>query len=202
MLLNLLLSPIASIINHGIDDHEHAQDLCDGLDGKSLRVVARSIPSPILILATDGMIELSTDTQHQADAEITGTIIELNRLIFDNQQTPISESRIEANGDLDIAERFRELLLCARPDLEKTLTDWFGKSLSAQLSSFSRETRDWAADVSESLTERATDYLHKDSGQLATRSEVALYFTAVDELADTTARLEKRLKNLIGEQST
>jgi ubiquinone biosynthesis protein UbiJ len=202
LFLDLLLSPIASIINHGIDDHDDAQDLCDGLDGKSLLIVVRSIPKPILIFATDGMIELSTGALHPVDAEITGTIIELNRLLFIDRHTPIRESRVEVVGDLDIADRFRELLLCARPDLEETLANWFGKSLTAQMTSFSRETRDWAADISEHLPERVVDYLQDDNRQLPTRSEITQHFAAVDELADTTVQLEKRFDKLTGKQCT
>ena len=87
MLFESLLSPVASAINRGIDDNDEAQNLCDALEGRSLRIAAKPLPFSVLISATDGMVELSSDTQQPADAEITGTLIELNRLMFiDNQE--------------------------------------------------------------------------------------------------------------------
>jgi len=202
LLFDLLLSPVASIINRGIDDHDDAQNLCDALDGRSLRIVAKPLPKPILISAADGMIDVASDMQRQADAEITGTIIELNRLMFIDSHAPIREGHVEVVGDVEIADRFRELLLCARPDLEEKLTDWFGESLASQLSSFTRDTRDWAADLAEDLTDRATDYLHEDAGQLPARNEINAHFDAVDEFANDTERLEVRLSRLTEKQST
>ena len=59
MLFDLLLSPVASIINRGIDDNDDAQILCDALGGRSLRIVAKPLPNPILISAADGMVDVT-----------------------------------------------------------------------------------------------------------------------------------------------
>jgi len=202
LLFELLLSPAASMINRGIDDNDHAQDLCDALDGRSLRIIARPLPLPILLSANDGVLDVSADTQRQADVEISGTVIELNRLMFIDKQAPIREGHVEVIGDTDIAERFRELLLCARPDLEDLLCDWFGDSLASQLSSFARETRDWAADIAGNMAERTTDHLQEESGQLPTHNEIKSHFDAVDKLVNDVERLDARLGRLTEKQST
>ncbi len=202
MLFELLLSPAASIVNRGIDDNENAQDLCDALDGRSLRIVARPLPLPILISANDGMVDVSADSQRQADAEISGTVIELNRLMFIDRHAPIREGHVEVIGDTDIADRFRELLLCARPDLEEVLAEWFGDSLASQLSSFAHETRDWATDITEGIAERTSDHLHEESGQLPTRNEIKTHFDAVDQFVNAVERLDARLGRLTEKQST
>lgn len=205
MLFDLLLNPAASIINRGIDDHDDAQKLCVALDGRSLRIVVNPLPEPILLSVTDGVVGVSSDRQRQADAEITGTIIELNRLMFIDSHAPIREGHVEVVGDVDIADRFRELLLCARPDLEDLLTDWladwFGESMASQLSGFARDTRDWAADTAEDLAERTADYLHEDSGQLPAHNEINKHFVAVDEFVNAVERLEARLGRLTEEPS-
>jgi len=202
LLFESLLSPVASAINHGIDDNDEAQTLCDALEGRSLRIVAKPLPSSILITAADGMVHLSSDTQQPADAEITGTLIELNRLMFIDNQAPIREGHVEVIGDVDIADRFRDLLLCARPDMEEKLADWFGESMATQVASFARDTRDWLADVTEDLSERVGDYLHEDSAQLPEQNEINEHFNAVDKLVDDVERLEARISRLAEKQST
>lgn len=202
MLFDLLLSPVASIINRGIDDNDQAQDLCDALDGRSLRIVAKPLPDPILISSADGKVDISSDAQRQADAEITGTLIELNRLMFIDSRAPLREGHVEIIGDVDIADRFRELMLCAQPDLEVKLADWFGASMASRLASFARDTRDRMADVAEDLTERAADYLHEDTRQLPERHEIDTHFAAVDEFVNSIERLEARIDRLMEKQST
>jgi len=196
LLINSLLNPVASIINLGIDANPEAQDLCDALDGRSLRLVIKPLPDPILIASSDGALEASTDAERQADAEITGTLIELNRLMFIDSQAPLREGHVEIIGDVEIADRFRELLLCARPDLEEKLADWFGVSMATQLSSFVRETREWVTDITEDLTDHVTDYLHDKAGRLPTRQEVGTQFAAVDEFVNAVERLEARINRL------
>ncbi len=190
------------MINHGIDDNEEAQNLCDELDGKSLRITAKPLSKPILISAADGVIDMSSDLQRQADAEINGTLIELNRLMFIDSHAPIREGHVEVTGDVDIADRFRELLLCARPDLEEKLADWFGESMATRLSNIARDARDRATDAAEDLTERTADYLHAESRQLPLRTEINTHFKAVDELVNDTERLEARLNRLTEKSST
>jgi len=196
LLFDMLLSAAASIVNRGIDDDDEAQNLSDALDGRSLRITARPVPQPVLIAITDGLFELSTDTQRAADAEIAGTLIELNRLMFIDNQAPIREGHVQVTGDVDIADQFRELLLCARPDLEEKLAEWFGKSAATRVASVVRDTRDWATGVAEDATDRAADFLHEDSVQLPTHREINAHFDAVDDLVNAVERVEARLSRL------
>lgn len=202
MLFESLLSPAAAAINRGIDENDDAQNLCDALEGRSLRIVAKPMPLSIILSAADGMIELSSDKTRQADAEITGSVIELNRLMFIDSQAPIREGHVEVTGDIDVADRFRDLLLCARPDLEEQLADWLGDSMAAQVTSFVRETRDWVTDVAEDLAERMGDTLHEDTRQLPEQNEINQHFNAVDELVNDIERLEARVIRLAEKPST
>ena len=196
MLIEPLLNSVATIINLGIDANPKAQDLCDALDGRSLRLTIKPLSEPILMTSVDGAVEASTDAERPADAEITGTLIELNRLMFIDSQAPLREGHVEIIGDVEIADRFRELLLSARPDLEEKLADWFGASLATQLSSFVRETREWISYITEDLTDQASDYLHDKAGRLPTRREVDSQFTAVDEFVNAVERVEARINRL------
>jgi ubiquinone biosynthesis protein UbiJ len=201
LLFDLLLNPIASIINRGIDGNDQAQNLCDALDGRSLRIAAKPWPDQILISAVDGLVDISSDDQQQADAEISGTLIELNRLMFIDNRAPLREGHVEITGDVDIADRFRELLLCARPDLEEELADWFGASMAARFTNFVRDTRDRMADVAEDLTERAADHLHENTQQLPVPAEINTHFGSVDEFVNSVERLEARIERLLEKQS-
>lgn len=196
--LDTLLHPMAAIINRGIDDNDRAQDLCDALDGRAMRIVARPLPDAVVIAAVDGLIDISCDTRRDVDVEITGTVLELNRLMFIDNRAPIREGRVEITGDVEIADRFREMLLCARPDLKDTLAEWFGEPAAADWSSLVRGTLDRFAGLAEEITERAAGRLHKDTGPLPTRSAVETHFRAVDNLVDDVERLAARIDRLAG----
>jgi len=142
------------------------------------------------------MIDLVVDDGRQADAEISGTLIELNRLMFIDRHAPLREGHVEISGDIDIADRFRELLMCARPDLETSLADWFDPSTASSIASFARETRDWITDIAEDLADRTAVYLHEDSRQLPESGEIETHFASVDAFVDDVERLEARINRL------
>jgi ubiquinone biosynthesis protein UbiJ len=196
LLIDPLLNSVASIINLGIDANPKAQDLCDALDGRSLRLVIKPLTGPILIASVDGALEAATDLERHADTEITGTRSELNRLMFIDSQAPLREGHVEIIGDVEVADRFRELLLCARPDLEEKLADWLGAPMATQISNFVRETREWVTDITEDLTDHVADYLHDKAGRLPTHQEVGKQFAAVDEFVNAVERLEARINRL------
>ena len=202
MLIEPLLNPLASLVNLGIDAKPEAQALCDRLDGRSLRLAITPLPEPILIAAADGTLEASTDAEREVDTEITGSLIELNRLMFIDNQAPLREGRVEIIGDAEIADRFRELLLLARPDLEDKLTEWFGTQAAESLTSFARETREWLSDIAGDLTDHVSDFLHDRAGRLPTQREADAQFAAVDDFVNAVERLDARIQLLEGETET
>jgi ubiquinone biosynthesis protein UbiJ len=210
LLSNSLMAQLATLLNRGIEHDSEARRLCAELAGRSLKVQVTGLPTgsySIWLVAGQGQVQLTTAamndaqapaeaTSRVAEATIIGSPIELNRLMFIDSQSPIREGHVVLEGDTDIAEKFRELLLRARPDWEAQIADRLGEPAAFQVASFVRDFRDWLFDSVDEFTERTTEYLQDDSQRVPAPDQAEEFYLEVDNLANDIERLEARIGRL------
>jgi ubiquinone biosynthesis protein UbiJ len=195
-----LIEPVEKLLNRGIDQSSHAAALCSDLIGRSMVVCVDTqllkVPLTARVAIDDGRLEISGDIDGRADVELSGTLIELSRLMFTDSDIPLRDGHVRIHGDAEIAEKFRTLLLMARPDLEAELSELVGDELGPRIVSTFRKFRRFAIDSAEDISEHVADYLQEDAKQLPTRLEADTFFDAVDELSNDLARIEARLSKV------
>lgn len=131
-----------------------------------------------------------------ADAVIGGTPLELRRLIFTDRNESIRAGRVAFEGDIEIAEKFRELMLTARPDLEGRLAAWVGEPAAFQLINLFQDVRDWALDTTDEFVARTSEYLQDNARHVPTPEEATEFCAAVDDLTNDVDRLEARISRI------
>jgi len=197
-----LLQPVAGLINRGIDMDEQVQDRCDALEGRSMRIHARPLNTAVTLMVRDGVIEFETDPTTDVDVEIYGSVIELNRLMFIDNEAPIREGHVELSGNVELADEFRQLLIAAAPDLEEELAEWFGDSAAGQISGLIHSARTFLHDFMEDTGERLAERLRDNTGPLPENSDIQAHMSAVDDLVNDVDRLEARIQRLKEHTST
>lgn len=150
------------------------------------------IPLNLRTTASDGRIYISAGADNGVDVKITGTLLELNRMMFLDSRIPLREGRIQIHGDADIAEQFRMLFLLARPDLEEDLAELVGDEAAPQITRAFRNIRNFAADTLEDVAEQVSGYLKENGNHLPTLTESETFLSGVDELSNDFARVEAR----------
>jgi len=200
VILNTLLPPAVEMLNRGIRERPDAAGLCEQLAGRSLVTRIEGLPRGPLAIhlsASAAAIDIVTapDTG-EADAVIAGTPLELRRLMFVDRDAPIRAGRVRFDGDIEVAEKFRTLLMAAMPDLESRLAEWVGEPAAFQLTNLVHDLRDWMRDSAEDLAERTSEYLQDDARRVPPHEEVNEFCAAVDDLANDVDRLEARLARL------
>ena len=188
------------MLNRGIRERADAAGLCEQLVDRSLVTRVEGLPSGSLAIrlsasATAIDIVIAPDSEG-ADAVIAGTPLELRRLMFVDRDAPIRAGRVQFDGDIEVAEKFRALLMAAMPDLESRLAEWFGEPAAFQLTNLLHDFRDWVRDSAEDLAERTSEYLQEDVRRVPPHEEVNEFCAAVDVLANDVDRLEARLARL------
>ena len=200
MIANIFLPPVAALLNRGIHSRRDAAELCEELVGRTLVTRIEGLPTgpwAIRVAASyDGVAVTSANDEaiNMADAVITGTPLELRHLMFTDGEVSIRSGRVSIEGDVEIAEKFQELLRVARPDLEERLAAWFGEPAAFQLTNLAHDLRDWALDSTDELALRTGDYLQDDARHVATREEVNEFCAAVDDVTNDVDRLEARIE--------
>ena len=178
--------------------------MCEGLSGRSLVTRIEGLPSgswAMRIKASADCIEIvpeGSDSDEPCDASISGTPLELRRLMFSDRDAPIRSGRVSFTGDIEIAEGFRGLIVAARPDLERRLAAWIGEPAAFQLSNLVRDVRDWALDSADEFVYRTSEYLQDDARHVPTHQDMNEFCAGVDDLANDVDRLEVRVRRLAG----
>ncbi len=188
------------MLNRGIRERADAAGLCEQLAGRSLVTRIESLPSGSLAIrlsASVNVIDIVVAPDSEGvDAVIAGTPLELRRLMFVDRDAPIRAGRVRFDGDIEVAEKFRALLMAAMPDLESRLAEWVGGPAAFQLTNLMHDFRDWVRDSAEDLAERTSEYLQEDVRRVPPHEEVDEFCTAVDDLANDVDRLEARMVRL------
>lgn len=202
MILNAFLPPAAALLNRGLRSRRKAAEMCAELSGRSLVTRVEGLPSgswAMRIQVSAESIEIipeDPDSDEPADAAIAGTPRELRRLMFSDRDAPIRSGRVSFAGDIEIAERFRGLIVAVRPGLERRLAAWVGEPAAFQLTNLVRDARDWALDSADELVYRTGEYLQDEARHVPTYQEMNEFCAGVDELANDVDRLEARVRRL------
>ncbi len=89
----------------------------------------------------------------------------------------------QIRGDAEIANRYRELFLLARPDPEEELSRWIGDLPARRLSQFAARALDAARRVRRTAGENIAEYLQEESRDLVNKTELEEFLRGVDESA-------------------
>jgi ubiquinone biosynthesis protein UbiJ len=193
----LVFRPIESLINHSIDSSPEAQLSAAALDGQSLDVRVEGTPIALRLVVVGGVVQLSeAGADEVTTAGLSGPPLTMLRLLTGDPQALIRAGDIRITGSTDAAERFRELLYHAKPDIEAGLAAVFGQSAAHQLGSFARGLGDFGMRAGEKLAQRMSEHFTVEKRSLLTQAELSGFLDAVDTLAIDVERAAARVERI------
>ena len=204
------LASAEALLNRCIGDSAQTMALARTLEGTSLQVEVTAIAriragvsgGRLVLLAGDetAAAVAAAAGAAAADATISGSLPALLQLfkggtIRDLQGTT-GGRRAQIRGDAEIASRYRELFLLARPDPEEELSRWIGDIPARRLSQFAGRALAAARRVRRTAGENIAEYLQEESRDLVNKTELEEFLHGVDAVRDIAERIEERLKRL------
>ena len=205
--------PLESLINRGIAASPEARAVAAELDGMSLDIHVDGTPIALRMVVVAGVVQLSPpdtgrdtgrDTGQdgsqaagsQTTVSLSGPPITMMRLMAGDPQALIRGGDIRITGPADTADRFRELLQLAKPDIETELGRILGQSAAHQLGSFMRGLGDFSLRAGERFAQRVSEHLTVEKRSLLTQVELDGFLKAVDTLANDVERAAARVARL------
>ena len=131
-----------------------------------------------------------------ADAAISGSLPALLQLLKGGANREPGKPAAQIRGDAEIANRYRELFVLARPDPEEELSRWIGDFPARRLSQLAERAIDLARHVRRTAGENIAEYLQEEGRDLVNKTELEEFLRGVDELRETADRIEARLGRL------
>jgi ubiquinone biosynthesis accessory factor UbiJ len=203
----MLTATLENVLNRGLPRSPRAQRLCAELAGRRVAIViglptdsaaAAPLRQPAVLVESTGMslklISPTTQTPAApADATVTGGPFSLLALSGPAPEAVLQRGDVRIDGDAELAEKFRELALLLRPDLEEELSLVLGDVPAHQMGRFVRTALGWTRKAAATTVRNVAEYLGHEQRDLIPRSEAEQFLRGVDTLREDVDRLAARI---------
>ena len=201
----MLTSTLENVLNRGLPRSPRAQQLCAELAGRRVGICVAALPSVyVLVESTGTSLKLSRVTAGTpVDAPlpdappdvmiVTGGPLSLLALSGPAPEAVLQRGDVRIDGDAELAQKFRELALLLRPDLEEELSLVLGDVPAHQLGRFARAAFGWTRKAAATTVRNVAEYLGHERQDLVPRNEAEQFLQGVDTLREDVDRLEARI---------
>jgi ubiquinone biosynthesis accessory factor UbiJ len=202
------LAAVEALLNRSMASSMQAAAIARRLNGTSLQI---DVGSRLRIRAamSDGRLALMAGGDASADASVAGSPWSLLALLGSRPLgagargthgagAMIGGDRgaVQIRGDAEIANRYRELIAVARPDLEEELSRLIGDMPARRVSQAAHAALSWARHAGRTAGENLAEYLQEESRDVVSKPELEEFLLGVDQLRETADRIEARLGEL------
>ena len=190
----MLTATLENVLNRGLPRSPRAQQLCAELSGRTVAVEVREITR--LLLESTGSSLRITRGDAGADAEIVGGPFGLLALGGASPEAVLQRGDVEIRGDAELAQKFRELVLLLRPDLEEELSLVVSDIPAHQVGRLARMAFGWTHKAATTTVRNIAEYLGHERQDLVPRGEGEQFLRGVDSLREDVDRLDARITRL------
>ena len=183
---------IENLLNRGLPRSPRARELCRELAGRRIGVEVRGF-SRFTIESTGETLKLARDPEAAADAEMSGGALSLMALAGPAPEAVLQRGDVQISGDAELAQRFRELAMLLKPDIEEELSVLIGDVPAHQLGRLARAAAGWGKRAASTTVRNAAEYLAHERRDLVPRAEGDQFLKGVDALREDLDRLEARI---------
>jgi len=197
--LEVMLRPVADILNRNIAETTPARALASDLNGATIAICARDTSLNMYFIFDEEGVALSTEYVDEPDVVITASLITLTRMLGSADEAAIRDGDVDLTGDAMTAQRFQKLLDYAKPDVEEELSRIIGDVAAHRLAEFTRGVGNWARQARSTMGENVREYLQEESRDLPTRYKFDRFTRRLGILRDDVDRVAARLRRLENE---
>jgi ubiquinone biosynthesis accessory factor UbiJ len=192
----MLTQAIENLLNRNLPRSPRAQELCETLQGKAVRVEAQGLGWRLDCesLGTSLKLTRAGRSEHTPDAEISGSLIALAALAGPHPEEVIQRGDVSIHGDVELAQKFRELAMLLRPDVEEELSRLVGDTPAHQALRFAKAVTGFGRRAVNTGVRNVAEYLAHERGDLVPRAEAEDFYRGVERLREDLDRLDARAR--------
>jgi ubiquinone biosynthesis protein UbiJ len=182
-------------LNRLVGESSAAQDLLQRLSGTSFAVHVEGLGVTAVLHAEGERLRVGTSAEG-ATATLRATPLDLLKLARAGGVSDVKRTQANFSGDLQVAERYSQLLKLARPDIEDEVAKWLGDVPAHALGEFARGAGAWLARAAGALRMNTAEYLQEESRAMPAALEADAFYSDVERLRDDVERTAARLARL------
>jgi ubiquinone biosynthesis protein UbiJ len=182
-------------LNRWVSESTAARERLAALTGTSFAVHVEGLALTAVLHADGERLRLDRDAT-DATATLRASPLDLLKLVRADGLSGVKRTQATLSGDLEVAERYSQLLRLARPDLEEEIAKWVGDIPAHALGEGVRDLRAWLKRAVGALRMNTAEYLQEESRVMPAPFEARAFFSDVERLRDDVERAAARLKRL------
>jgi ubiquinone biosynthesis protein UbiJ len=189
----MLTEAIENLLNRNLPRSPRARELTAALQGKILRLEARGLGWVLYIESLGTSLKLTrNDDGRTPDTEISGSLMNLAALAGSHPEEVIRRGDVTIRGDAELAQKFQELAMLLKPDVEEELSRLIGDTPAHQAFRFVKLATDFGRRAATTGVRNVAEYLAHERGDLVPRAEAEDFYREVERLREDLDRLEAR----------
>lgn len=191
--------PFLGVVEHELNrlvgESTAARDLLSSLSGTSFAVHVEGLGITAVLHAEGEHLRVGTDAEG-ATATLRATPFDLMKLARAEGVGGVKRTQANFSGDLQVAERYSQLLKLARPDIEDEAAKWIGDVPAHALGQAARGAGAWLARAASALRMNTAEFLQEESRAMPAALEADAFYSDVERLRDDVERTAARLARL------
>ncbi len=194
----MLTQAIENLLNRNLPRSPRARELCGALAGKRVRIEARGLGWVLIAESMNTSIKLTKEDagEQPPDADISGSLLNLAALAGPNPEEVIQRGDVTIRGDAEVAQKFRELAMLLKPDVEEELSRLIGDTPAHQALRFVKLATGFGRRAAQTGVRNVAEYLAHERGDLVPRAEAEDFYRGVERLREDLDRVEARARLL------
>lgn len=194
----MLTQAIENLLNRNLPRSPRARELCGALAGKRVRIEARGLGWVLIAEALGDSLRLtkSVGDGREPDAEISGSLMNLAALAGPDPEEVIQRGDVTIRGDAETAQKYRELAMLLRPDVEEELSRIIGDTPAHQALRLAHKMAQFGRRAARTSVRNVAEYLAHERGDLVPRAEAEDFYRGVERLREDLDRLDARTRSL------
>jgi ubiquinone biosynthesis protein UbiJ len=188
----MLTATIENVLNRGLPRSPRARQLCKELEGHRVGVEVTGI-TRLLVESTGESLRITRDATSAAEAELAGGPWSLMALAGTTPEEVLQRGDVHIRGDAELAQKFRELAMLLRPDVEEELSQAIGDVPAHHIGRFARAAFGWGKKAADTTVRNVAEYFAHERQHLVPRAEGDQFLKGVDALRENVDRLEARI---------
>jgi ubiquinone biosynthesis protein UbiJ len=199
----MLTQAIENLLNRNLPRSPRAQEVCASLAGKRVRIEARGLGWVLVAECLPTSIRLTNGEADAApDATISGSLMSLAALAGPHPEEVIRRGEVTISGDAELAQKFRELAMLLKPDVEEELSRLIGDTPAHQALRLVRTVTGFGRRAASTGVRNVAEYLAHERRDLVPRAEAEDFYRGVERLREDLDRLEARTRLLDAPETT
>lgn len=193
----VLTELIENLLNRNFVNSPGARSACAELKGRRLKLVIRDLEVAITIESLGESLRISRGSEDECHAEVEGSPINLLAMAGPSPERLLKSGAVQVKGEVELLQRYRDLVLLLKPDLEEELSRLVGDSPAHRLAALARGAVAFGRRGADTTVRNAAEYFAHETGDLVPRAEAEAFLGEVDRLREDVDRAAARLDAML-----